>query len=109
MNKRGRSIAEPTLSKIVGRIRYFPWKHVSCCPESLKLEQFERELLRQHRISDGKTAFRQETYPAYTVAACVELRDIHSIANVYSVESARLATDHIEVIEQFELIALAGR
>ena len=82
---------------------------MSCGPESLDLEQFERELLGQHCISDGKATFRQETYPAYTVATCVELRDVHSISNVYAVESASLATDHIEVIEQFKLIALAGR
>jgi hypothetical protein len=107
--KKHRPAPAPTLPKMVGRIGHLPGEEVSCHSECLDLKQFERELLGQHRIADGKTTLRQETYPAYTVVACVELRDVHSIANVYAVESTSLATDHVEVIEHFKLIALAGR
>src|SRR5262245_49264561 len=93
---------------MVGRIGHLPGEQVSCHSECLDLKQFERELLGQHRIADGKTTLRQETYPAYTVVACVELRDVHSIAKMYAVESASLATNHVEVIEHFKLNALAG-
>ena len=82
---------------------------MNCASESIGLEQFQRDLLGQHRIADRETTFRQEAQPAHAFAACVELRDVHLIAKVYAIEGASLASDHVEVIEQFELISLAGR
>jgi hypothetical protein len=63
----------------------------------------------QHRIADGKTTRRHEAQSAYALAACVELRDVHLIAKLNAVESAGAAPDHIEVVERFKLMSLAGR
>jgi hypothetical protein len=69
-------------------------------PKSLGLERLKRDLLRQHRVTDGKVPLRHEAKLGDTFATDVELLDIQAVVKVNAVMRAGVAANDVEEVEQ---------
>ena len=75
----------------------------------LALACFQRDLLREHNVSDRQGADRHETQPLLRATSLVDLAHVHRGTDVDPVPLSAVASDNLEVALPGELLPLRRR
>jgi hypothetical protein len=79
-----------------------------CDSQSLALERFQRDLLRQHDVAGSQFAFRQETPFTDPVADGIQFVDVHRPSVPDSIVLAGVGADDLEIPVGAILLGLLG-
>jgi hypothetical protein len=79
-----------------------------CDSQSLALECFERDLLRQHDVAGSQFAFRQEAPFTDPVADRIQFVDVHHLSVADAIALAGVRADDLEISVGAILLGLLG-
>jgi hypothetical protein len=79
-----------------------------CDSQSLALERFQRDLLRQHDVPGGKCSVGREAPSPCHVTVASELLDVHCRSAADPVAGAGVGAHHVETLVYVILFGLVG-
>jgi hypothetical protein len=77
-------------------------------PDSSGFEEFQRDLLGQHNVSDRDSPFGHEAQQADAPALLIELLDVHLVTTANAITRPRDAAGHLKIRASFKLRSLGG-